>query len=230
MGALFDQLTGIIVAGAVLLIFAFIQFKGWQSSTEATIYNMVYSEALDLSGIIQTDMENMRTETQTDEANSRGNLTGGAGFTCELTTTGGTTTAFTFPTLLDPDNGYSLADPLDAEVAIVTYELVDTEKTMLLKEGQLTNTVPLYRLDRMIDGKYHGGSQGNVTHFLVELSRKSSDNFDSSSGICPTDLDNVRFELKIATNGLGVSPDGQASTSQVNISRFGTTVILANWE
>ena len=229
MGALFDQLTGIIVAGAVLLIFAFIQFKGWQSSTEATIYNMVYSDALDLSGIIQTDLENMRTEAQTNEAHSRGNLTGGTVFTCEVTTTGGTTTSFTFPTLVDPDNAYSLADPQDAEVALVTYQLVDTGNTMLLTEGHSTSTVPLYRLDRMIDGKNTGGSQGNMTYFLIELS-SSAGGFSSGSGICPTDLDNVRFEFKIATNSLGESPDGQVSTSQVNISRFGTTVILANWE
>ena len=230
MGTLFDQLTGIMIAGAVLLIYAFIQFEGSQSSSEATLYNMVYSDALELSKIFETDLENMRTEAQTNEANSRGNLTGGTTFTCELTTSGGTTTAFTFPTLADPEGAYKLADPADAGVAIVTYELVDTGNTMQLQEGQTTHTVPLYRLDRMIDGKYHGGSQGNITHFLIEHSRKGSDAFDSNSGICPTELDNVRFEFKVAINSLGESLDGQASTSQVNISRFGTTVILGNLE
>jgi len=230
MGSTFDQLIGIIVAGAVLLIYAFIQFKGWQSSSEATMYNMVYSDALELSEIVETDVENMRTEEQTTEAESRGNLVGGTIFECQLTTSGGVTTEFKFPTLSDPDNAYTLSDPDDASVSIVTYELIDTGNTMVLTEGQSTSTIPLYRLDRTINGNYAGGSQGNITHFLVELSQKGSDSFSSNSGPCPTELDNVRFEFKIATNSLGQSPDGQSSTSQVNISRFGTTVILANWE
>lgn len=230
MGAIFDQLTAVIIAGAVLLIFAFIQYKGWQSSSEATLYNIVYQDALEISKILETDLENLRTEDQTNEANSRGNLAGGAGFSCELTASGGKTTAFTFPTLTDPDNAYTLADPDDASVSIVRYELVDTGNTMNLTEGSSTSVAPLYRLDRTIDGNYAGGSQENITHFLVELSRKGSDTFDSSSGICPTEMDNVRFEFKVATNSLGETPDGQSSTSQANISRFGTTVILANWE
>ena len=230
MSAIFDQLTGLIIAGAVLMIFAFIQFRGWQSTSDATIYNMVYQDALEISTILQTDIENMRTETQTDEANNRGNLTGGAAFSCLLTESGGQTTAFTFPTLSDPAADYNLADPNDASVSLVTYSLTDTGKTLELTEGASTSTVPLYRLDRMIDGNYTGGSQENVTHFMVEVSQKGSDVFNSSSGSCPTNMDNIRFEFKIATDNLGQTPDGQTSTSQVNISRFGTTVILANWE
>ena len=76
MNATFDHLTGIIVAGAVLLIFAFIQFRSWQSASEATIYNMAYSDALAMSEMLRTDLENMRTEEQTNQAQSRGLLTG----------------------------------------------------------------------------------------------------------------------------------------------------------
>ena len=230
MNTTFDHLTGVIVAGAVLLIYAFIQFRGWQSASEATIHNVVYTDALAIGKIIETDIENMRTEDQTNEAHNRGKLTGGTTFTCELTTGSGVTTSFTFPTLSDPGGDYALADPADAKVAIVTYTLTDTGDVMKLREGSATNTVPIYRIDRMIDGNYAGGSQSNITHFLVELSDKGSSTFSSTSSTCPTNLEKVRFELKLATNGLGESPDGQESNSQTNMSRFGNTVTLANWE
>ena len=93
-GNVVDLAVAVIIAGAVLLIFAFIQFKGWQSSSEATLYNIVYQDALEISKILETDVENLRTEDQTNEANSRGNLTGGVGFSCELTTSGDKTTTF----------------------------------------------------------------------------------------------------------------------------------------
>ena len=230
MNALFDHLTGLIVAGAVLLIYAFIQFRGWQSASEATIHNTVYTNALSVSRVIQTDIENLRTEDQTNEAHARGNLTGGTSFSCQLTTAGGLTTSFTFPTLGEPGTDYTLADPADARVALVTYSLVDTGNVMKLREGSGTNTVPIYRLDRLIDGQYTGGSQSNITHFMVELSAKGSSTFSSSTGTCPTELEKVRFELKLATEGLGAGPDGQENNSQINISRFGTTVTLENWE
>lgn len=230
MNATFDHLTGVIVAGSVLLIYAFIQFRAWQSSSEASLYNMVYSDALEISRIIESDIENMRTENQTNEAHSRGNLTGGTAFDCQITTAGGTTTSFTFPTMTDPEGDYSLADPDDVEVSIVTYSLFDTGTTIELKEGSSTSTVPVYRLDRMIDGKYTGGSQQNITHFMVELSASGSSSFSSASGTCPSQLEKVRFELKLATEGLGTGHDGQESTSQVNISRFGNTITLSNWE
>ena len=230
MQVVFDHITGVIVAGAVLLIYAFIQFRGWQSASEATINYQVYSELLDLSQVIAMDIENMRTEDQTTEANSRGKLTGGSGFLCQITTSAGVTTTFSFPTLADPDAAYAMADPADADVIIVTYQLTDTKETFKLPQSNGTSTVPLYRLDRFIDGENRGGSQENITHFLVELSSTGSSTFSSSSGTCPTDLEQVRFELKLVTNGIGETLDGQNTSNQVNISRYGTTVSLPNWE
>lgn len=229
MYVLFDHLTALIAASAVLLIFVVLQFRGWQSASDAAVNHMMYSELLGIKQYLQTDVENIRSESQTDTAIDRGTFTGGA-YSCQITTSGGVTTTFTFPTLADPDGDYDLADPEDAQVTLITYQLVDTGSKIQLPQGDSYSTVPVYRLNRVIDGVVTGGSRANITHFLVELSSRGSTTFSSSSGPCPANLEKVRFEFKIATDYNTTAADGQNTSNPINISRYGTTVTLANWE
>ena len=229
MHVVFDHISGLLIFGAVMLIFAFIQFRGWQTASEATINYKVYSDAVAIGQFLATDLENMRTEDQTNSAIGKGKLTGGAAFTCQINASGDLTTSFTFPTLADPENAYTLTDPDDAEIILVTYQLTDSGQTFKLQQGNTSSTVPLYSLDRMIGANYAGGTQNTVTHFFVEYYEDGAIAFTSTPGSCPTNLSKVRFELKLVTNGLSTSLDGQENTNQINVSRFGTTVSLTNW-
>lgn len=230
MQAILDNITAVIVSGSIMMIFAFLQIRGTQTASEATINHMVYAELMQTSYYLKTEIENMRTEAQTDEAINRSKLSGGSAYACQIQTSGGLTTSFTFPTLKDPAAAYKLADPDDAEVQLVTYQLTDTGKTLDVPEGQSSSTRTLYSLDRMVDGVNTGGSKNYVTHFLVELSSKGSSNFSSNSGTCPSDMSKVRFEFKLATEGIEMVAHDQQSTSQTNVSRYGATVDLQNWE
>ena len=230
MQAIFDHLAAVIVGGGIMLIFALIQVRGTQSSAEAVINHTVMTEVMQLSSYLQRDIENMRTQAQTDEAISRGNFTGGAGYSCQLTTSGGLTTDFTFPTLADPEAAAGLADPDDAEVVLVSYRLTDTGKTITIPENGVDRTLPVYTLDRMVDGNNTGGSGAYIIHFLVEFANKGSSTFSSNSSGCSTNLARVRFELKVATEGVEWATNDQQSTSMLNISRYGDTVALANME
>lgn len=230
MQAILDNITAVIVSGSIMMIFAFLQIRGTQTAADATINHMVYAELMQTSFYLKSDIENMRTEAQTDEAINRSKLSGGSAYDCQVQTSGGITTSFTFPTLKDPTTAYKLADPEDAEVVLVTYQLTDTGETLKVPEGHTSSNRTLYSLDRMVNGATTGGSKNFVTHFLVEFSSKGSSNFSSNSGTCPTDMAKVRFEFKLATEGVEMVAVDQQSTSQTNISRYGATIDLQNWD
>ncbi len=228
MQAILDNITAVIVSASIMMIFAFLQIRGTQTASEATINHMVYADLMQTSFYLKTDLENMRSEAQTDEAINRSKLSGGSAYNFQLQTSGGLTTSFTFPTLKNPATAYTLADPDDAEVQLVTYQLTDTGETLDVPEGHTSSNRTLYSLDRMVDGVSTGGSKNFVTHFLVELANKGSANFSSNSGTCPSDLAKVRFEFKLATEGIEMVSHDQQSTSQTNVSRYGATIDLSN--
>ena len=74
----------------------------------------------------------MRTQTQTEDAISAGNFSGGTAYECGITKAGDVTTIFTFPTLADPYSSYNSATPGDADIVLVNYVLTDAGET---KEG-----------------------------------------------------------------------------------------------
>ena len=230
MQVIFDHIGAVVVGGGILLIFAFIQMRGTQSSADATINHMVISEATLVGQYFQRDIENMRTEAQTEESIARGKFTGGSGYSCQLTKTGSVTTQITFPTLAAPDLVPTLTDPDDAAVVLVSYVLTDTGNSVpILQDGVETNK-KLYRLDRMVDGNYTGGSGDYLTHFSVEFANKGAGIFSSASTACSPDLAQVRFEFKVASGGMEWSATDQRSTSQLNTSRLAKTIALANME
>ncbi len=230
MQFIFDHMASFFALTGVLLIFGLIQIRGTQSASDAVINHMVYSEIVGFSEYLQIDLINMRTQTQVDNAIAAGNFTGGAAYQCSITKSTDVTTSFTFPTMGDPLSGYAAANPDDSEIILVNYILTDTGKTITIPSGSSYETVILYKIERIVDGKNTGESNEYVTHFLVEFLNKGSGNFSSNSAACSTDLSKVRFELKFATEGIEYATKDQKNTSQTNISRFGSTVDLPNME
>ncbi len=229
MQFIFDHISSVLVASVVLVIFAMLQLRGSQTLSETSIHQMVYSDALDAGAMLQRDLENMRTDSQTAEALTRGVLAGGA-YSCAMTASGDTTLTLTFPTLADPDGVAALADPMDAPVQIVTYVLEAVGDSASVDKGTSIEYYPLYRLNRIVDGTFTGGTKGNVVHFNVGLSTQGSSVFNTGSAVCPSDLAKIRFELKTAIDGVTHVASDQRSVSQLNLSRFATTVDLTNWD
>lgn len=230
MQFIFDHMSAFFAMTGVMLIFGLIQMRGTQTASEAVINHMVYSEIVNFGEYLQTDLSNMRTEEQTQAAIADDRLIGGSTYACSLTKTGDVTTSFTFPTLADPNSTYSSSDPNQGDIELVTYQLMDSGQTINLNRGDSVATVPLYTIERMVDGKSTGGSQNYVTHFLIEVLDKSGSGFSSASSNCSAELTKVRFELKFATQGIEYITQDQKNTSQANISRYGSTVHLANMD
>ncbi|MDZ4698296.1 MAG: hypothetical protein SH809_01210 [Rhodothermales bacterium] len=230
MQFIFDHIASVLVASVVIMIFAMLQLRGSQTLSETTIHQIVYSDALSAGRMIQRDLENMRTEEQTTEAIVRGVLSGGSAYTCVMTASGDTTLTLTFPTLTDPEGVSALVDPMDAPVQIVSYFLEAVNDSVAVDKGASTIHYELYRLNRIVGGTFTGGTKGNVVHFSVGLASKGSSLFTTASTTCPVGLSTIRFELKIAIDGITHVAGDQRSTSQLNLSRYATTVDLTNWE
>jgi hypothetical protein len=229
MQVVFDHIISLIIGAVVLLIFVAVQLRGSQSMSETSLHQRVYADALDAGSMLQRDFENMRTAEQTAEAEARGVFTGGA-YACTIVAGGDTTYAVTFPTLSDPEGVALLDDPMDAPVQLVTYALVASGDTTTVDLGTSTAPLPLFRLDRTVNGVSTGQTRDQIVHFRVGLADRGSAVFNTASGNCPDDLASIRFELKTAVEGVSHIAGDQRNTSQLNISRYGTTVDLANWE
>ncbi len=230
MQFIFDHMAAFFAMSGVMLIFGIIQIRGTQSASEAVINNMVYSEIVGFSEYLQVDLNNMRTQTQVEDAISNDTYTGGTAYECGITKSSGVTTVLMFPTLADPYAGYSSTNPEDAEVILVKYELTPTGETMTIPREDSEETVDLYTIERTVDGKNTGGSRKFVTHFIVEFLDKGSSSFSSNSASCSGTLSKVRFELKFAVEGVEYITTDQKSKSQSNVARFGATVDLPNMD
>ena len=230
MQFIFDHMGAFFAMTGVMLIFGMIQMRGTQSASEAVLNNMVYSDIVGFSEYLSADLTNMRTQTQTDDAISAGKFTGGTIYECSVTKNGDVTTVLTFPTLSDPQSSYSTTNPNDGEIILVNYVLTDTGETITIPKESSQETVPLYIIERIVDGKSTGSSRKFVTHFLVEFLNKGSSDYNSNSANCTANLSKVRFELKFATEGVEYATMDQLSTSHSNVTRFGSTVDLSNMQ
>ena len=227
MHVILDHLAAVIISSVILLVLALVQVRGTQSNTEATMNHIVYSEALNINEFLERDIENMLTVDQTNAAIAAGKMIGAGAWSCQITNaTGNLTQAFTFPTL-NPD---STLDPTDPSAIQVTYTLTATGDSALVPiNGTLVNS-PLFRLRRMINTDVTGLSMGIVSHFLVEAANRGVPGYPTISGACPANMSKVRFEYKLAADPVEFATTNQRNTNQLNVSRFGSTVSLTNWD
>lgn len=231
MQVILDHLAALIIVSVLVLIFALLQVRGVQSASETTVNAMVRGATLDISFMLEKDIANMRTDTQTADAITRGIFTGG-GWACGTTASGDTTLAFSFVTLTDPYAPIDAADPGNAPLSLVTYQLVREPGSAISRQmGAVIQTHPIYRLQRVIDGAVTGQTQPYVTFFDIEFAQRGIAAFiPTSSTTCPTELTRVRFQLQMAQEGIERIAADQLSNSQLNFSRYGSTIDLPNWE
>ena len=239
MQVILDNLMAVVISSVLVFIFALLQLRGMSNTSETSLNYMVRTETLSIARMLEQDIENMRTEDQTNEAIANGDFTGGGVFSC-VAVDGGTddlTLEFTFPTLLDHQGTTSLSDPTTADVQLISYVLVDTGTLLPLKSGGTTTNLPLYRLERRVNGVSGGGSRGYVIDFKVEFLQGGTGTpllahgrSTPSNVSCPSDMKKVRFQIKMATDAITNVTHDQESTSQLNFSRYGNTIDLINWQ
>jgi hypothetical protein len=230
MQFLLDHIRSFIVFSAIILIVVLLQLRGIQSSAETVTNYMVRSGTLDISEMLERDLTNMRTQTQTDWAISQSNFKPAAiaAYECKFTMSSDTTMSFSFPTLEDPQTDY--ADPTTAPVVQVVYQLTRLSGAVAREIGGATISHPLYRLDRIAGDDPNGWSDDSVTYFRIEFAERANPAFQVPAGVdCPTALSKIRFQIQMAKEGFE-EPTDQKSKSQLNFSRYGATVELSNWD
>ena len=224
MHVFLDHLASTLVLSVLVLIFVLVQFRGAQSNAESVVNHVVRSETLEIVETLERDIVNIRTQTQTQNAISAGNFTGGTVYNCGMTVNGDTTLAFTFPTLANPQAGDT------ASVALVNYVLIQVPGNSVSRMmGGVEVSHPLYRLERQIGTDITGISQSTVTYFNVDYFRDGVA-LPVLNGVCPADMDRIRFQLQMARPGIEEAAMNQMSRSQLNFSRYGATLDLVNWE
>ena len=229
-----DHISAVLVSAVMATIFILLQVRGGQSNTETAINYMVRSETLEIADILERDLLNMRTISQTAAAAANSMLVGGAAFACSTEvsihpTSGDTTKVFTFPTLSDPQLAAGLANPDSSEVTIVSYRLIREEGSSISRLiGSDTLSHSLYRLERQVDGASRGWSQSTVTYFNIDFGKRDGTFLPATTDICPTDMNRVRFQIQMARRGIEDIAPNQVNRSQLNFSRYGGTVDLIN--
>ncbi len=235
MQIILDHLASIFISAAILLIVVFIQLRGSLGAAESTINYMVYSEALQVNQLLERDLENMLTEDQTLNAVS---FTGGSGtFACSLYTREGRAYSLTFPTIADPDNSIdTIGDPNTAAAIEVNYVLDPTGDSVAVDLGNVTQLVPLFTLNRYVGTSLTASSMPYVTNFEVRFGNQGSTSFIPTDMVtetttqCGANMTKVRFDFKLIADGIEFVSRDQRSTGRLNISRFGSTISLSNWE
>lgn len=237
MQIILDHLASIFVSAAILLIIVFIQMRGTLGAAESTINHMVYSESINVNRMLERDLENMLNAVQVDSAST---ITGGTG-ACNLITGGGRVQSFTFPTVADPDNSINATGNPSTMAAIeVRYTLEASGDSALVPTGGVDQWLPLFTLQRYVGTSLTASSLPYVTNFDVRLGFQDSTFVPSTlvpntttpcgTAAAGTGLTKVRYDFKLVANGLDFVSRNQRSTSQLNITRFGSTVNLSNWE
>ncbi|MDZ4701576.1 MAG: hypothetical protein SH809_17830 [Rhodothermales bacterium] len=228
MQVILDHLAALIIVSVLVLIFALLQVRGVQSASETTVNAMVRGATLDISFMLEKDIANMRTEAQA----TAGGISTSGGLWCSTTASGDTTLTFSFVTLSDPYAPIDAANPDSTALSLVEYRLVREPGASVSRQmGAVTQTHPLYRLERVIDFVVTGQTQPYVTFFDVEFAQRGIAAFTpTSTTTCPTELTRVRFQLQMAQEGIERIAADQLSNSQLNFSRYGSTIDLPNWE
>lgn len=185
-----------------LTLFVVEQYDQW-SAPELNDAEQTKEQAIFFLESIKSDVENM-VFLDTDAAKDG---------SCSISMTrNGRTKMFTFPTLIQLNNG------VKPEIVQVTYELQGQAKQVTTRNGKRD----LYRLRRYLeDGtmtEIQGGSSNQMVDFLVELIPET--NADSPerrivSGGCPSSLEKVYVEFHLAINEV---------PTYVTVSRYSTTI------
>lgn len=237
MQAIFDHINSIIISSVVLLIFIFLQFRNTMNASEQTINYMVLSEVYLMNQMLEKDLENMLTAAQTNQAIAANQYRGASGaFTCELTVSDNQVSELTFPSLnLHVDSSMSALNPMELEAHEIEYRLTATGDSTNIPVQNVTQRVPLYRLDRVINDTLTANSLPYITSFSVQFIDRTTNtptpanNSVNGTTACALDLSRVRFEFSLASEGVEFITQDQRSTSRHNMSRFGSTVSLSNW-
>lgn len=211
MQGLFYSVTTTFSALVLTLFLYVVQHKEELASSRVEEAYMAQAQAAYFIQTLQEDIENMFTPDGGQDA-----------MTCRLSMTRtGRTRSFTFPTLRH------LNGETTPSIVHVTYELEGQALQIETRAG----TRDLYRLRRFIDEGDHvltlGGSSTQIVDFLVELFPHLPDG-DSDlrilAGDCPTDLNQVRVEFRIAVPENGGAAAWSDSTRYATTARYAATV------
>lgn len=235
MQIILDHLASFFIGAVILLIVVYIQLRGSLGAAESTINHMVYSEALHINQLLERDLENMLTSAQVLKASS---FTGGSGvFACSLHTENGRADTLTFPTLADPEiTMNSAGDPATTAAIEVKYVLDPAGDSVAVQVGSTTQLIPLFTLNRYVGGVITASSLPYITNFEVRLGNQGNNVFipadlePETTTICGASLTKVRYDFKLIAEGIEFISLDQRSTNNLNVSRFGSTINLSNWE
>ncbi len=235
MQILLDNLASIFIAAAILLIIVYVQLRGSLGAAESTINYMVYSEALNINTLLERDIENMLKAAQIAEASS---FTGGSGaYACSLYVFNNQARILTFPTIANPDSTMNAAgNPGNTDAIQVSYVLETTGDSARVLVGNVMQFVPLFAINRMVGTDTTARSLPYVTNFEVRFGNKGDLDFfpsslsDTTNTLCSADMAKVRYDFKLVGDDIEFVSRDQRSTGQMNVSRFGATVDLANFE
>ncbi|MEZ4700132.1 MAG: hypothetical protein R2834_07360 [Rhodothermales bacterium] len=214
MQGLFYSVTTTFSALVLTLFLYVIQHKEELATNRAQEAYMAQAQAAYFIQSLQDDIENMFTPEAGAGSESP--------VTCRLSMTrNGRTRSFTFPTLR-----YRNGDS-EPSIVHVTYELEGQARQIETRKGMRD----LYRLRRFIDEGDNvltlGGSSTQIVDFLVELFPHLPDgNSDLRvlSGDCPTDLNQVRVEFRIAVPENSSTNAWSDSTVYTTTARYTATV------
>ena len=204
-----DHLAAIVIGSVTLVVVLVLQHRGQQHAVQETVNQTTQTRSYAFVRDFERDVENMRSEAQTEAA------LGGGTYVCAVTRNGaGQATSFTFPTLLEPDQGPA------SPIAHVTYRLEPAGRSVRVSDTDR----PLYALVREVDMDTSlvrtGGSGDTLVGFDVGLfARRSS----TSALVCPDDLSRVRLDILSAQQGVGRLSADQKSRPLHNIARHGFT-------
>ncbi|NNF58843.1 MAG: hypothetical protein HKN04_11455 [Rhodothermaceae bacterium] len=207
MVAWLDHLAAVLIGSVILVVLMLMQQRTRQHTVEATVNQVVQARAHAFVRLLERDVENMRTEAQA--LNALGT------YTCAVSRdTSGRTTAFTFPTLLDPDQGPT------SPVGHVTYRLEAAGDSVRVGEA----ISPLFRIVREEDDgsitMTAGGSGETIVGFDVALFALRS---AAPTFTCPDNLSRVRLEVQAAVEGPAQQAADQRATSRHTLTRHGFT-------
>ena len=210
MQVLLDNLGAILVSSVLLVIFGAVQLRGQQSSVDAQRDNMVKTRTYEFTKLLQRDLENMRSEKQTQDALGA--------YKCRVERVDSLTTAFTFPTLLTDE---SSSDLTAAPIVHVTYKLEPVGMTHAMGKPRA-----LYDLHRTVDGhlEQSGSSGDNITDFRIDLLKRDGTPTAGAMATadCSAEMRQVRVQMLASMEG--VTPNEWSTGSHFNTARYGVTL------
>ncbi len=230
MHILLDHITAFIVASVLFVsIFTMIN-RSRQNAVEMQIGQMVQEQAYEFTRVLQRDLENIRSESQVIERNSslEPDLANICSFVVDEK---GRTKHLIFPTLRDPRLG------ANSDIVNVEYELVPADTSIMY----LGERLELFTIERFLRPggdvltRIPDGSSGAfITHFAITMHAEGVGGTElsetASSGDCPPDgsLTKTHIEMQAAMPTIDYVSGNQRSTSNLNVTRFGSVVYSSN--